>query len=304
MTVPSHAGRTVEAVRGFSIALLAAIAIACTGGTAAAPAQEPARSVFGGLGTWVDIYDGGVYSAPERVAGSMGARGVSTVWVETANYGAPVDVVKPGPLGRLVDALHAQGLKVVAWYLPGHVNHGLDIRRARAMLSFRTQTGQAFDAVALDIESTRVRNVKLRTKRAVDLARRLRSAAGATPMAVIPFNPRGLERRPGTWPRFPWTQLAEVADAFVPMVYTGGALEGFDATYGYVTRALRLLRAHTGDPEVAIHVAGGVANRLGPEELAGFAAAVEDDGATVGVSLYDWATTPPRAWPVLTALTR
>ena len=304
MTVPSYPGRTVVAVRGLSIALLAAIAIACTGGTAAAPAQEPAGSVFGGLGTWVDIYDGGVYSAPERVARRMAARGVSTVWVETANYGAPVDVVKPDPLGRFVDALHAEGMKVVAWYLPGHVNHGLDIRRARAMLSFRTQTGQAFDAVGLDIESTRLRNVELRTKRAVDLARRLRSAAGATPLAVIPFNPRGLERRPGTWPRFPWAQLAEVADAFAPMVYTGGALEGFDATYGYVTRALRLLRAYTGDPEVAIHVAGGVANRLGPEEFAGFAAAVEDDGATVGVSLYDWATTPPRAWPVLRLISR
>ena len=88
------------------------------------------------------------------------------------------------------------------------------------------------------------------------------------------------------------------------MVYTGGALSGFDATYGYVTRALRLLRAHTRDPEVAIHVAGGVADRLGPEEFAGFAAAVDDDGATVGVSLYDWATTPPGAWPLLRVISR
>ena len=62
------------------------------------------------------------------------------------------------------------------------------------------------------------------------------------------------------------------------MVYTGGAFKGFDATYGYVTRAMRLLRFQTGNPDVAIHVAGGVANRLGPEELAGFAAAVSDDG--------------------------
>ena len=86
------------------------------------------------------------------------------------------------------------------------------------------------------------------------------------------------------------------------MVYTGGSLQGFDATYGYVTRALRLLRLQTGNPDVAIHVAGGVANRLGPEELAGFAAAVSDDGGTIGVSLYDWATTPPRAWRVIAPL--
>ena len=167
------------------------------------------------------------------------------------------------------------------------------------MLSFRTPQGDGFDGVALNIESTRVRNVALRSQRAVTLARQLRQAAGEMPVAIVPFNPRGLERRPTTWPRFPWRELAAQADAFAPMAYTGGAYAGFDATYGYVTRALRLLRAHTGDPELAIHVAGGVANRMGPEELAGFVAAVEDDGATIGVSLYDWMTTPARAWPQL-----
>jgi hypothetical protein len=39
---------------------------------------------------------------------------------------------------------------------------------------------------------------------------------------------------------------------------------------------------------------------MDPDELAGFVAAVEDDGATIGVSLYDWMTTPARAWPVIT----
>jgi len=47
---------------------------------------------------------------------------------------------------------------------------------------------------------------------------------------------------------------------------------------------------------------GGVADRLGPDELAGFAAAVSDDGNTVGVSLYDWATTRPAAWRMLGSL--
>jgi hypothetical protein len=79
-------------------------------------------------------------------------------------------------------------------------------------------------------------------------------------------------------------------------------VKGFDGTYGYVTRALRLLRADTARPDVPIHVVGGVANRLGPEELAGFAAAVTDDGNTIGVSLYDWTTTGPAAWRVLGSL--
>ncbi|HXF98934.1 MAG TPA: hypothetical protein VNJ46_10020 [Gaiellaceae bacterium] len=288
-------------------AALALLSLALAGACAAASAPAAERgdaSVFAGLGTWVDIYDGAVYAAPERAAARMAARGVEVVWVETANARASADVVNPLQLGRLVEALHARGIRVVAWYLPGHVRPALDSRRALAMLSFRTAGGEAFDGVALNIESTRLRNVGLRSRRAVALARGLRAAAGETPVAIVPFNPRGLERRPGTWPRFPWRELAAQADAFAPMAYTGGALRGFDATYGYVTRALRLLRAHTGDPGVPIHVIGGVADRLGPEELAGFAAAVADDGETIGVSLYDWQTTPAAAWRVLASLTR
>lgn len=283
--------------------LLVSVAVGCAAASAPAAGAGDA-AVFAGLGTWTDIYDGRVYATPEATAGRIAARGVRTVWAETANYRASADVVQPARLSRFVEALHANGVRVVAWYLPGHVNHGLDIRRARAMLSFRTPNGEGFDGIALNIEGTKLRDVALRSKRAVDLTRRIRREAREMPLAIVPFNPRGLERRPTTWPRFPWAELAENADAFAPMAYTGGAYKGFDATYGYVTRAIRLLRTHTANPDVAIHVAGGVADRMGREELEGFAAAVADDGGTIGVSLYDWETTPSSAWRVLAPLNR
>jgi hypothetical protein len=288
-------------VRTLLVALVCASLLASASAASAPAAKRADAAVFGGLGTWVDIYDGGVYAAPERTAQGMAVRKVKTVWVETANYGASVDVVDPVRLGRFVDALHARGIQAVAWYLPGHVKPALDTRRALAMLAFRTPRGGQFDGIALNIESTRLRNVGLRSRRAVALTRELREAAGDIPLAVVPFNPRGLERRPSTWPGFPWAELAMSADAFAPMIYTGGAYDGFDATYGYVTRALRLLRAQAG-PDVQIHVAGGVANRLGSDELDGFVAAVADDGGTIGVSLYDWATTPSAAWRELARL--
>ena len=290
-------------MRAALVVLALAVVVALS--SAAAPAAPRAdAAVFGGLGTWIDIYDGPLFAAPERTAARIAARGVKVVWIETANDRAPADVMRPAQLGRLVDGLHARGIRVIAWYLPGHVNQALDVRRSLAMLRFRTATGQMFDGVALDIESTRLRNVPLRSRRAVALAQRLRQEAGDTPLAIVPFNPRGLERRPSTWPRFPWAELAATSDAFAPMAYTGGALKGFDATYGYVTRAIRLLRAQTGNPEVPIHVAGGVADRMGAEELAGFVAAVSDDGALLGVSLYDWQTTRPAAWRALAPLSR
>ena len=288
-----------------AVLVVLGLVVAVASSSASAPAASQAdAAVFGGLGTWIDIYDGPLFAAPERTAARIAARGVKVVWIETANDRAPADVMRPAQLGRLVDGLHARGIRVVAWYLPGHVNPALDVRRSLAMLRFRTASGQTFDGVALDIESTRLRNVSLRSRRAVALAQRVRQDAGETPLAIVPFNPRGLERRPSTWPRFPWAELAATSDAFAPMVYTGGALKGFDATYGYVTRAIRLLRAQTGDPDVPIHVAGGVADRMGAEELAGFVAAISDDGAVLGVSLYDWQTTRAAAWRALAPLSR
>jgi hypothetical protein len=304
LTPHLHVARTLSRVRALLAALAIALLVAATGATTAPAAKEADASVFGGLGTWTDIYDGRVYAQPEATAARIAARGVTTVWAETANYRASADVVQAARLGRFVDALHANGVRVVAWYLPGHVNHGLDIRRARAMLSFRTPSGQGFDGIALNIEGTKLRNVALRSQRALDLTRRIRREAGEMPLAIVPFNPRGLERRPTTWPRFPWAELAQNADAFAPMIYTGGAFKGFDATYGYVTRAIRLLRTNTGNTEVAINVAGGVADRMGREELDGFAAAVADDGRTIGVSLYDWNTTRSHQWAPLQALVR
>ena len=61
------------------------------------------------------------------------------------------------------------------------------------------------------------------------------------------------------------------------MTYTGGGFKGYDATYGYVARSLRLLRAAVG-PDVPIHAAGGVANSMNAEELKAFVDAVTDEG--------------------------
>jgi hypothetical protein len=291
-------------VRAAAVVLALTFLVASAGAASAPASKQADAAVFGGLGTWVDIYDGAVFRSPERTASLMAARGIETVWVETANYNARTDVVRPRELGRLVDALHTRGIRAVAWYLPGHLSPTRDARRANAMLTFQTQTGGSFDGIALNIEGTKLRNAAVRSQRAVALTRGLRAQAGSMPLAIVPIDPRALERRPSRWPRFPWAALAKEVDAIAPMAYTGNAFRGFEATYGYVTRSLRLVRKLTQNPDVPIHVAGGVANRMGSEELAGFAAAVEDDGATIGVSLYDWDTMTSGAWRAMARLSR
>lgn len=278
----------------------AAATLALAGG--AARGQEASASPLEGLATWVDVYDGGVYADPEGTAARIAARGVRTVFAETANDRSATDVVRPAELGRLVDALQARGVAVVAWYLPGFVRPALDLRRTRAMLRFRTPLGATFDGVALDIESSRNRNAVQRTKRLLALAGRLRVEAATLPVYAITLPPRMLERRPTAWPGFPWEQLAPLVDGFVPMAYTGSAFRGYEATYGYVARSLALLRTLTLDPELRIHAAGGVADRMGPDELHAFADAVADDGRVAGWSLYDYATTKAAGWRSLAPL--
>jgi hypothetical protein len=287
------------------VAVLATVVIACGDSPQArtAPARAAGAEVFQGLGTWIDVYDTALYRSPTLVAARMKAHGVSTVWIETANDGSKTDVVQPAGIGSLVDALHAQGISAVAWYLPGHDRTGKDLRRARAMLSFRTPAGDTFDGVALDIESLRTKNVAQRTTRMLSLLGTLRDEAGSTPVAAITYPPRAFERHLSWWPGFPWTEIAQRVDAIVPMLYTGGGFKGYDATYGYVARSLRLLRAAVGS-DIAVHAAGGVANRMTKDELKAFDDAVLDDGTATGWSLYDYQTTTAPAWAAMARLSR
>lgn len=286
-------------MRRLALAAIAAFLVLAPIGAQAARRADP--GVFAGLGTWVDIYDAPAYRSPEATAARIAARGARTVYAETANDRSTVDVVNPRALGLFVDALQTRGIRVVAWYLPSFTQPAVDVRRTRAMLSFRTPKGAPFDGVALDIESLRLKSVGLRMTRLLALSRILRAEAGETPIAAITYPSRGFERHPTWWPAFPWQEVTSLVDAWIPMAYTGGGFRGYDATYGYVARSLRLMRAAVG-PDIPIHAAGGVANRMNAEELKAFVDAVTDEGTVTGWSLYDFQTTGPKAWAALAPL--
>ncbi len=282
------------------VALLLALCVA-SGTAAESTARASGPDVFSGLGTWIDVYDGSLVRAPVATANRVAARGVRTVWIETSNDRSSTDVVGAPALGRLIDALHERGIAVVGWMLPGHDDQARDVRRARAMLRFRSESGEAFDGVAVDVESLREKNVKRRTTRMLALLSVLDRESGDVPVAAITYPPRAFERHRTWWPGFPWSEIAARVDAMVPMLYTGGGFPGYDATYGYVARSLRLLRAAIG-PDEPVHAAGGVASRMNAEELDGFIDALQDDATVTGWSLYDLQTTTPAGWAALATL--
>jgi hypothetical protein len=290
--------------RSLPVAALVALALAAAAllGTGR-PAPAADTSVYSGLGTWVSIFGTKAYSQPTAVAAEIAARGVKTVYLETSNFSQAVDVVRPPQLGALVDALHAQGLHVVAWYLPGFAKPALDLRRALAAIHFTTTTGGSFDGFALDVESSAVKRVTTRNARVLSLSRSLRAAVGADyPLGAIVPSPRGMQIKPSYWPSFPYAQLAGIYDVFLPMVYWTYSVKGPDAAYGYLAWALALLRSGTANPDLQIHIVGGTSYRATVPEQQAFAQLVTDDGRLTGWSLYDWFGTKPAAWKALAAI--
>jgi hypothetical protein len=273
--------------------LFTAAATSSATGTAA-----PASTVYGGLGSWLDIYAGSSWSNPSAVVARARQEGVQTLYLETSNYSRSADVMRRAQLSQFVDAAHAAGLNVVAWYLPGFADARLDARRSLAAIHFRSRSGQAFDGFALDIEASIVPKVAERNARLLSLSRLLRRASPAGyPLGAIIPSPVGMRRHPHYWPTFPYTALARSFDAFLPMAYFSYYAHSRQAAYVYAHDVMRLLRAQIG-PDELIHMIGGSARALPAATLAGFVRAVSDCGAE-GISQYAFPQTSAANWAVL-----
>jgi len=275
---------------------IAVLALSPAGG--AAP-QPDTSTVYGGLGSWVDIFATQAWRDPKAVVDVLRANGVGTLYVETSNYSQSRDILYPTALGRFVEAAHAAGLDVVGWYLPSFARPALDARRALAAIRFRSGHGQRFDSFALDIEASVVRDVELRNARLLALATSLRKAvpAGYSLGAIVP-SPVGMQRHPHYWPGFPFAALAATFDAFVPMAYFSYYAKTPAAAYAYARNVIVAIRRETGLPEVPIHVIGGLANRARNAEVDRFIQAASDCGVA-GISLYAFFQTSGAQWSLL-----
>jgi hypothetical protein len=284
-------------------ALLAVLAAVCACGAATGRADGPRDlSAYTGLATWVDLYDPHVLAHPESAVASMAQHGVRTLFLETSNYQMRRDIVRPDRVGRFVEAAHAQGLAIVAWYLPSFRNLALDRRRSLAAIRFESPDGQQFDSFALDIESSLVKPASVRTARLVLLSRRLRAAEPDLTLGAIVPAPSGMRRLPWYWPGFPFMQLAQSYDVFLPMGYFTYRSRQARFTNTYTRLNVSLLREETGDPQLAVHAIGGIAGSASTAQVREFVKASEAEGV-IGASLYDFAGTTSRQWAALAAVT-
>jgi hypothetical protein len=267
------------------------------------PTSPAATQPYEGLGTWIDIYDTDVWEHPVHAVRSMAAHGIRTIYLQSSNYHRNRPFVHPESVGAIVDAAHRRGLQVVAWYLPGFRDLPLDLHRAVRTIRFESGSGNGFDSFALDIESAEVRRPSLRTARLLRMSAAIRRAAGAGyPLGAIVASPDRLVRTdPYFWPGFPWRQLAETYDVFLPMTYYTYRVEGPRAAARYTAQSVQIIRQQTSGLRVPIHVVGGISfDATGPETQGFVETVLERD--VIGASYYTFPGITVDQWKALSAL--
>lgn len=276
------------------------------------PAASATLTPFTGLGTWIDVFDfspgymqeGEVTPVvtPASVD-AMAAAGVRTIYIQASRDDErSVGLLEqPELLDQFVTRAHAAGIRVVAWHLPKQYDDG-DLERFRAIRDFRASDGSGFDAIGVDIEfRAGVPDVAERNRRLIDLSRRLRDEMGSMPLAAIVLPPVVTDIiNLDYWPAFPWREIAPFYDVWMPMSYWTNrrpASEWREARH-YTQTNTALVREHLGDPDAAVHPIGGIGDAATAADYQAFVGAAIDDGS-VGWSVYDYRTTEPASWGVL-----
>ena len=189
LTPSSHTGPTVLRVRTLLVALVCASLLASASAGSAPAAKSADAAVFGGLGTWVDIYDGGVYAAPERTAQRMAARRVRRYGSRRRTTARRSTSSTPFGSGASSTPCTHEGSGPSRGTSPGTSSRrSTPAARSRCSRSGRRAAVQ-FDGVALNIESTRLRNVALRSRRAVALTRAASRGGGRRSARDRPLQP-------------------------------------------------------------------------------------------------------------------
>jgi hypothetical protein len=278
--------------RGLAAALVCALAFA-----AAQVADAGARRLvaYAGTGSWVSIYDTAAWRSPSRVVATLAARHIHTLYLQTSNDRQRTAIKFPAQVAEFIEAAHANGIRVVGWYLPSFAANRRDVARIVAGARFRTPAGERFDSFALDIESTKVRSIPLRTRRAVALAAAVRRAL-PRPYAIgaITIDPVGARY----WPGYPFRALARSVDVFLPMTYFTARTSGARRVAAYSSANVRRLRALAGDAAFPVHPIGGDARSASLPELRAFLLAAAASH-TLGASLWEYGETSRAQWALL-----
>jgi len=276
------------------------------------PPPQPDICAYRDMGMWVDVYDTvpafvGEQDPPVTPAdiATMHANGVRTLYLQVAKDDprSPQVITDETSAAGFLREAHAVGMRVVAWYLPTHRDHALDLQRVKALVEFEAD-GEHFDGIGVDIEGTEaVADVGERNRRLLDLMKELDNAAGMMPIAAIVYPPVVFDvLNDRLWPNFPWTEIAPYVDLWMPMAYWTyrDSTSPYRDAYLYTSENIERVRDHVGDPNLPVHVIGGIGDKATDADYEAFRRAAADQHA-IGFSVYDYDTLSTSAWPLLAA---
>jgi hypothetical protein len=255
-------------------------------------------AAFKGFGAWIDVYDwsaeftGGKPSVGPADVDRMAGLGVQALYVQAGKDSSPNDVVDPQLLHPIIDRAHADGMRVIVWYLPTLEDPARDLRRLRAA------AGLGVEGVAVDIESRKVSDVPERNRRLIDLSIALRQHLPTVPLAAVVMPAVVMEViNPNFWPGFPYRDIAPAYDAWMPMDYWTNRTQasGYRDAYRYTAENIDRLRAQVGRADLPVHAVGGIGDSTTTDDVDGFYRAATERGA-LGGSIYDYRTTGDALW--------
>jgi hypothetical protein len=228
----------------------------------------------------------------------MARVGVRTLYLQASRYDeTPAQgAARWDAVAQILVRAHLAGMRVVGWYVPHFSDLDRDLGNLVAVSEFEV-LGHRFDGVAVDIEWTNdVPDHAERSDRLVELSSRLRDRTGDDALGAIVLPPVQIEVvNQRKWPDFPWRDLADLYDVWLPMGYwTERRVDsGYNDGWTYTAENVKRLRRNLRDPEAVIHPIGGIGNDLTAAHAEGFLKALRHHDA-VGGSVYDWATLDPQ----------
>ena len=271
---------------------------------------------YRGLGAWVDSFDadpnylrGYATVLPSDVI-EMSENKVRTLFLQSSRSKDRSNklISDPWYLAEFLLNAHASNVDVVAWYLPKwDVSDGEDLKRMLALSNFEV-LGHKFDGLALDIEwNGDELEHQERSARLVELSENLRRNLGDRVLGAIVMPPVVTDViNPNFWPEFPWADLENLYDVWLPMNYWSFRTEEHADPNYYNSENIKLLRKNLENRDIFVHPIGGVGLADGTalpdpgeplatiDDLEGFVSSLTVSDA-IGGSIYDWATTGPVA---------
>ena len=255
------------------------------------PSLSGGLVAYSGFGTWVDVPSEEAWRRPEKTVNKIAKMGVQTLFLQTSNYRHDEAIVYRWAAKQILAEAHERGIQVVAWYLPALNRRNQDFNRVKKAIDMEGPNGERFDSFALDIEATVIEDIERRNRRTIALAERIRNYVGIDYSlgAIVP------DVHSLYWPGFPYEELGQYFNVFLPMSYFTYRTSGYRNVHRYIEVNVRAIRRRTGDRAVPIHVIGGLAGIASNREVdalldACFARKVQ------GSSLYDFSITQAGEW--------